>query len=322
MNKQMILSDFAQDTLKGLLAPQKFLSSKYFYDETGSEIFQKIMRMPEYYLTDCELEIFSNQKQNILECINMSNNDFELVELGAGDGLKTKVLLKYFISQEIDFEYVPIDISNSALEKLIRDLTREIPTLNTRPLNGDYFDILDQLNQTESKPKVILFLGSNIGNFMENEAIRFLKQLRKVMQPFDHLLIGFDLKKSKEIILKAYDDPHGYTSDFNLNLLKRMNKELGANFDLDRFTHKETYDEESGEALSFIVSSENQEIFFNELDTSISLKKDERIFVEISQKYNEDMIHYLANKSGFKVKQNFIDDRHFFMDSLWELIES
>lgn len=317
MQEELVLTSFARDTLEGLTAYPKYLSSKYFYDDKGSEIFQKIMRMPEYYLTDCELEIFELQKQNILESFTVNNSVFELVELGAGDGLKTKILLKHFLSKQIDFEYAPIDISEAAVVNLIEDLKKDLPRLKTKPLIGDYFELLGELKRTDSKPKILLFLGSNIGNFEEESAVNFLKQLKNVMHPHDLLFIGFDLKKEPVIIMDAYNDPHGFTSDFNLNLLRRMNNELGANFNLDRFKHEEVYDEKTGAARSYIVSLEQQQVLFDELNTKISFKKNEKIYVEISQKYDEAMIQNLARKSGFKVQQNFFDSKNYFVDSLW-----
>lgn len=313
------IAAFASDVLKGLTAKYKQLPSKYFYDEKGSKLFQQIMRMPEYYLTDCELEIFEKQKQDILDCFLTYNTKFELIELGAGDGLKTKILLKHFVSADVDFEYVPIDISKKVIVDLTADIKKEIPQLKTRPLIGDYFDLLDQLNKSDDTPKIMLFLGSNIGNYEEEEAIAFFKKLKNVMHPSDQLLIGFDLKKGKRIILDAYDDPHGFTANFNLNLLRRMNTDLGADFDLTKFKHLEIYDEKSGAARSYIVSLEKQIVVFDAMKEKISLEKNEKIHVEISQKYDRKLIKYLAQKSGFNIIRNFTDSKEYFIDSLWQM---
>jgi dimethylhistidine N-methyltransferase len=319
MQDQLILTNYARDTIEGLSAPQKYLSSKYFYDDKGSEIFQKIMRMPEYYLTDCELEIFNTYKQEILDCFIENESSFEFVELGAGDGLKTKILLKYFLHKNIEFEYAPIDISEAVVVNLIDDLKTDLPQLKTKPLIGDYFELLEQLNKTDSTRKILLFLGSNIGNFEEKDAISFFKELNKVMQHQDLLFIGFDLKKDPNIILNAYDDPHGLTAEFNLNLLDRMNKELGANFYLKHFKHEEVYDENTGAARSYIVSLKNQEVIFNDIESCFSFQKNEKIYVEISQKFDEKMIQNIAQKSGFKIAANFTDSKSYFLDSLWEI---
>lgn len=316
--EQLILSTFAKDCMDGLLAKKKYLSSKYFYDHRGSEIFQDIMRMPEYYLTDCELEIFERQKEDIYNSFSTNSSTFELVELGAGDGLKTKILLSHFLSKRIDFEYAPIDISESAVKQLLQDLDQEFPDLKTRGLIGDYFHLLEELNHQDT-PKILLFLGSNIGNFSREEAVSFLSQLRNQMKDQDQIFIGFDLKKDPQIILNAYSDPHGHTAAFNLNLLKRMNRELDANFDISEFKHLETYDEESGSTRSFLISQKKQMVKFPKLEEEISFEKGESIFMEISQKYDDTMINDLAQASGFKVNKNFYDSRHYYLNSLWKL---
>ncbi len=319
MDNTTTLTEFATEVNTGLTAEPKYLHSKYFYDDRGSEIFEQIMRMPEYYLTDCELEIFEKQKTSLCDDFIPENGAFELVELGAGDGLKTKQLLKELLDREIDFTYSPIDISQQAVQQLQNKLWQELPGVKIHGLIGDYFHLIEGLNG--SKPKVILFLGSNIGNFSHEKSLSFLKQLHKVLNSGDKLLIGFDLKKDPEIILKAYNDPHGLTASFNLNLLQRMNKELGADFILENFRHIETYHPKTGTAKSFLISQCKQQVHFAELDKTFSFENDERIFMEMSQKYDSEMIHSLAENTGFEVVSNFTDSRQFFINSIWEKIE-
>ncbi len=319
MDKTLTLTEFAKDVLEGLTAERKYLSSKYFYDERGSKIFQDIMRMPEYYLTDCELEILETHKQNIFEIFTNTGNAFDLIELGAGDGLKTKILLKHFIQQTQDFSYIPIDISEDVVLKLTSELEALIPGLQVKGKIGDYFDLIGEMSKFQKRRKVLLFLGSNIGNFEKEELSDFLAKLRSVMLPSDFLLIGFDLKKDPEVILKAYDDPHGHTAAFNLNILRRINEELGGNFDLKKFRHKETYDAETGETKSFLVSLAEQNITIKEANTSIFYEKGEHIFTELSRKYDMSMINQLAEGNGFEVEKNYFDRRRYFVDSLWKL---
>lgn len=314
-----ILNEFAIDVLDGLSSNPKYLSSKYFYDEQGSKIFQDIMRMPEYYLTDCELEIFQAQKQNILQQFTKHNPHFELVELGAGDGLKTKILLSYFLKLKTDFKYTPIDISKKAINNLITELKYEIPELKVNALIGDYFQLIKSIKINGYSKKVILFLGSNIGNYNINETLNFLNKLKEALNPQDQLFIGFDLKKDPSVIMDAYDDPHGHTSAFNLNLLKRINRELNANFETENFKHLETYNSDTGTAKSFLISNKKQQVFINELNRTISFEKDERIFTEISQKYDLEMIYKLACQSGFEIIRNYYDKRKYFANSLWKL---
>jgi len=323
MNKAMeqlaIHTDFAIDVLSGLSAKQKKLSSKYFYDDNGSKIFQDIMQMPEYYLTDCELEILETNKQEIFEVFTNGGNKYDLIELGAGDGLKTKVLLSHFLDQKANFEYIPIDISEEAVKNLVIDIEKELPGVKIDGKIGDYFKLIEELNQYDHSKKVLLFLGSNIGNFNDESSINFLKKLKSVMNIGDLIFIGFDLKKDSDIILNAYNDPHGHTATFNLNLLQRINNELHANFILSNFRHKEVYDPQSGTAKSFLISLIKQEVEIRDLNKIISFEEGESIFMEMSQKYDLEMIDSLANNTGFEIVRNFYDKRQYFVNSLWKL---
>ncbi|HSK73001.1 MAG TPA: L-histidine N(alpha)-methyltransferase, partial [Pyrinomonadaceae bacterium] len=220
---------FAQDILKGLSAEPKFLSSKYFYDDEGSRLFQEIMKLPEYYLTRAEFEIFETRTGEIFRAFNADDAGFDLIELGAGDGTKTAVLIDYFLKRNADFTYFPIDISAEALDALTAKFKSDFPDLSINARNGDYFKILESLKTDSDKKKIILFLGSNIGNFRRAESIAFFRHLREVMNETDLLFIGFDLQKDPRVILNAYDDAKGVTAAFNLNLLRRVNRELGAN---------------------------------------------------------------------------------------------
>ena len=319
METLTLLTEFAKETLEGLAASPKYLSSKYFYDTNGSRIFQDIMQMPEYYLTDCELEIFETEKQRIFEALTENSTQYNLIELGAGDGLKTKVLLSHFHDQNAFFEYTPIDISEDAVKNLVLNLKQELPGIKINGKVGDYFRLIEKINGYNQSKKILLFLGSNIGNYNENETLNFLNKLKSVMHSGDLLFIGFDLKKDPEIILKAYNDPHGHTAAFNLNLLQRINNELNANFVLHNFRHHEVYNPQSGTAKSKLISLEKQEVKIHDLNKTVSFEKGESIFMEMSQKYDMKMIMDLANKSGFKIVRNFYDKRQYFVNSLWKL---
>ncbi len=311
-------SALASDTLKGLSSTPKFLLSKYFYDDTGSAIFQDIMKMPEYYLSNCEEEIFTQQKESIARSFSKGDASFSLVELGSGDGHKTKILLRHLAELNIRFQYIPLDISKKANDDLLATLTREIPGIEVYPRTGDYFNQLKELNGFASKYKVILFLGSNIGNFSEAETGRFLRQLSNFMNIGDKLLIGFDLKKSPGIVMDAYNDPHGYTRRFNLNLLVRLNRELGADFDVDRFDQYTEYNPETGEVRSFLISKVSQHVHFEALNQTFCFNQWEPVFMERSRKYDFKTISKLADDNGFRIEHNFSDSRNYFVDSLWE----
>ena len=312
------LSEFASDTLTGLTAKQKFLHPKYFYDDNGSKIFQRIMRMPEYYLTESELEIFSAQADEIGKEIAKNNEFFDIIELGPGDGLKSGILLKSMMKDNMGFTYIPVDISKQALHDLVKKLSAELPELPVHEAAGDYFHVMHDLRQRNGKPKVILFLGSNIGNFTERERMHFLQQLSNITAPGDKLLIGVDLKKSPRFIINAYDDPHGYTRDFNLNHLLRINRELDADFQIDNFEHHASYDPVSGAAKSYLVSKKPQKVNLGVTGTEILFRQWESIFMELSQKFDLDDIEKMAREAGFIAKKNFTDQKNYFADSLWE----
>ena len=310
---------FAEDVREGLSSKPKYLHSKYFYDEVGDELFQQIMSLDEYYLTDCELEIFNIQKEEILPYFSNGDEVFDLIEFGSGDGYKTKILLEYFIEEKVKFNYIPIDISKSILETLSKDLKKNLPDLDIYPICDDYFHALEELNKVDFNKKVILFLGSNIGNFRGDDAIPFLKHLHADMREKDQLFIGFDLKKDPHVILDAYNDKKGITREFNYNLLDRINTELGGNFDRESFSHYPTYNPVTGETQSYLVSLKAQIVWIDVLSQSFSFEEWEPIFMEISQKYSLFDIQHLAQHSGFKIEKNFFDSRNYFADSLWIL---
>jgi dimethylhistidine N-methyltransferase len=314
------LSTLAKDTLGGLTSIPKQLSSKYFYDEAGSKIFQDIMRMPEYYLTNAEYEIFYRQAYPIINTMAGNSESLELIELGAGDGVKTKLLIKELSRQQIKFRYIPVDISEEILLKMTANMQSEFRGLDVYPKAGDYFDMMEEIELLSDTPKVILFLGSNIGNFTIEESIAFLKHIRSIIRTHDRLIIGFDLKKDPQTVLAAYNDAAGHTKRFNLNLLTRLNKELGANFNLDKFDHTPLYDPLKGVAESYIVSKEQQEVYFKLLDTTIHFKQWEAIYTERSQKYDEELINSIAREAGFEVVKNFTDSKFYFVDSFWKPI--
>lgn len=309
---------FAEDVLKGLSSTPKFLSSKYFYDDEGSRLFQEIMKLPEYYLTRAEFEIFQRQTREIFQAFSENCAEFDLIELGAGDGTKTAVLIDYFLKQNIDFTYSPVDISQEALDILSAKFKSEFPRLSMNTKNGDYFRILETLKSESGRRRILLFLGSNIGNFSSEQSLDFFKRLRGVMNENDLLFVGFDLQKDPRLILNAYDDARGVTAEFNLNLLRRINHELGANFDLEKFSHYAIYRPTECAARSFLISRREQTVFIEALNQTFHFKAWEPIFMEISQKYNLEMIEELAETSGFQVSENFFDANKYFVDSLWK----
>lgn len=307
---------FAKDVDDGLSAKNKSLPSKYFYDATGDALFVKIMNMPEYYLTNAELEILTHQTDDLIRAFGMNGDHFNIVELGAGNGLKVVKLLKQLNGH--NFSYAPIDISANVLSILKERLIKELPKLDFDGKQGEYFEVLDGLKNVDKK--VILFLGSNIGNLVGSRAHVFMKKVSESMNQHDKLLIGFDLKKDPKTIEHAYNDPHGFTRDFNLNLLTRINKELGGDFALDMFKHSPEYNPESGTMRSFLESLSDQTVFIKSIGKHYHFTKGECIHTENSQKYDLETIHKIAQNTGLRVKQEFYDSRKYFVDVLFEKV--
>ncbi|TAE32586.1 MAG: L-histidine N(alpha)-methyltransferase [Cytophagales bacterium] len=314
----------ADEVWVGLQATPKRLSSRYLYDDEGSRLFQAIMHLPEYYLTRAEFEILTTHKQSILNLFRVANRPFSLIELGAGDGLKTKVLLDYFWNEQAQFNYRPVDISGGALDDLTQSVRSGWPQLSVMPIQAEYVSALRQLAEDDDRPdnerRVVLFLGSNIGNFGPAEAVAFYKQLSAQLQPGDLLLTGFDLQKHPAIVHAAYNDSQGLTRAFNLNLLRRINRELDADFDLLAFDHYETYLPETGEARSYLVSREAQTVTIAALGLTVPFERGEWIYTEMSRKFTRAQIEVLATQTGFRVVGWFTDERGYFVDAVYEKV--
>ena len=305
---------FKEEVDLGLSSKPKYLSSKYFYDEIGDALFREIMNLPEYYLTRAEFEIFQNQNKDIINTLSLDPDvRFELIELGAGDGLKTKELFKGLLLGGYQFDYIPIDISQNALDLLDKSLQEEMPGVSVYPKQGEYFEVLSTLKESNRK-KVILFLGSNIGNMLDEQSHDFIYQLGSNLNSGDILYLGLDLIKSKEIVLPAYNDSAGVTRRFNLNLLRRINKELGANFDINAFEHVPEYSENEGIAKSYIRSKHEQSVEIKALNKMISFEKGELIFVEISRKYNDEILKSILLETDFSIIHKFTDSNNYFAD--------
>jgi L-histidine Nalpha-methyltransferase len=306
---------FATDVWEGLSSNPKRLSSRWFYDEIGDALFQQIMAMPEYYLTRAEYWILEHYASEI---IHQLPKRFQLLELGAGDGTKTKLLLNEILRSNYSVKYFPIDISENALGKLITSLQIEYPNLNSESIQAEYFTALKSPILNNSEQKLILFLGSNIGNLNYEQSLDFFKQLFNSINSGDFVLTGFDRVKDPEIILRAYNDQNGITAKFNLNLLNRINRELDADFNLDAFYHQPEYDNKIQAAVSFLVSKNDQTVHLKKLNRFVKFRSKERIHTEISRKFTQDDIGELAYKSGFRLIKNYHSEKNEFTDSLWQ----
>ncbi len=302
--KTQFKTEFEEEVYEGLTSFPKYLSSKYFYDKKGDRLFQQIMALPEYYLTGCEFDILTQYKNEIADLFK-SPSGFDLIELGAGDGKKTKILLEEFRNQKLDFSFLPIDISQNVLDELEESVKNTWPEINIKPQQGTYFKVLEKLSQYNSRKKVILVLGSNIGNLPHSKAVEFLRHIQESMDQDDLLFMGFD-------------DKSGVTEAFNKNLLYRINHEMDANFNPDNFMHWPTYDPETGTTKSFLVSTKAQEVNINVLNLSVSLEEWESIHTEISQKYDDSIVQWLAEEAGLRVIDQFTDKKRYFKDYIFK----
>jgi dimethylhistidine N-methyltransferase len=310
----------AADVLAGLANRPKTLSSAWFYDERGSELFQRITQLEEYYLTRCEREILEHCSGDIATVL--AGAPVRVVEIGAGDGHKTEILLDRLLAAGLELEYVPIDICRTAVESLTAKLRRNLGNrpVRLRGVVADYFEGLASLRGQAGVRSLVLFLGSSIGNFDHGQARRLLRALRQAIAPGDLALIGFDLKKDVRVLQRAYDDAAGITREFNFNLLERINRELGGTFDRRRFDHHAAYNFRLGCMESWLVSRRRQQVTIAALGRSFALGAWEGIRVERSYKYDPAQIESLARKSGFEPCVHLADRRRWFVDSLWEAV--
>lgn len=316
--KKNTIEQFKKEVQDGLSESPKSLPSKFFYDKKGDALFVEIMHLPEYYVTRSEYEIFKNKSESIIEALQLNPNTyFELIELGAGDGMKTKELLNELSQKKYQFEYIPIDISQNALDKLENALQEEMPHIAVKTKQGDYFEVLESLKENQH-PKVILFLGSNIGNMSDAVATDFISNLSKNLSFGDKFFLGVDLIKPSAIVLPAYNDSKGVTAAFNLNLLERINRELDANFEIESFKHQPEYDEEEGIATSFLVSNKDQEVFIKKLNKTFHFEKGEKILTEISRKYNDRILDKILKNTAFVIKDRITDSKNYFANYILE----
>jgi L-histidine N-alpha-methyltransferase len=310
------MDQFLKEVLADLSTTPKTLNSKYFYDEKGDKLFQEIMNCPEYYPTNCEMEIFTERTHELAVTLKNGFDEFDLVELGAGDATKSSFLLKELVNMGANFTYMPIDISSTMVTYLEQHLPQQIAGLEVQGLNGEYFEMIEKANRISDRRKVLLMLGGNIGNETPENAIEFCRKIRSSLQEGDLVLIGFDLKKHPTTILAAYNDAGGFTREFNLNLLHRINAELGADFNISQFEHYPTYDPGTGSCKSYLISTADQQVTI--AGNSFYFAENEYIDMEISQKYSLQETEDMAANTGFKTVRHFMDHKKWFVDTVWQ----
>ncbi len=307
-------NEIVSEVAKGLGCEKQTLPSKYYYDKKGDELFRQIMKLPEYYLTNCEYEILKNRGSEIISTAFSNSKAGNLVELGAGDGYKTKLLLHRIVKEKLNIRYVPVDISQNILDLLCDEVEQEIPLLQVNPVCADYFEAVKKAS-SEGVPNLILFLGSTVGNLREKEQEVFFSDLSESCNSGDTVLTGFDLQKDPDVILAAYNDKGGVTRAFNLNLISRLQKEVSADFKPEDFEHYPCYDPLTGLARSFLVPQVNKVLTLN--NQKIQLEKGRAIHCETSRKYTIKQIEELAHRNNFEILKHYFDDKAYFVDSLW-----
>ena len=307
------LTGFSEDVRKGLSARPKRFLPKYFYDELGSQLFEAICLLPEYYLTRAENEILQRYADEIVAAVDGHKT---LLEMGSGSASKTRLVIEALLRLQSELLFIPVDISATALESSSRILLQSYPRLRIEAYAADYFAGLAELAKKPRPRTLALFLGSNISNFDRDEALRFLRAMRSVLQTGDALLLGADLKKDPAVLEAAYNDALGVTSAFNLNVLARINRELGGTFELRAFRHRAFYNEAKGRIEIYIESLVKQTVRIAKLELEVQFEAGELIHTENSYKYDMVGIRQLAADTGFTLSRTWLDSQERFSSNL------
>jgi len=305
--------EFLDAVHAGLSGSPKTLPCRFFYDLEGSLLFEQICELPEYYLTRTEDRILSERAEEIVAALSPR---VDLVELGSGSSRKTRRLIEALLRRQPGLRYVPVDISGQMLARTARELSRDYPRLTVDPLVAEYGEALDRLHGEGENPRLVVFLGSNLGNFHPEEGVRFLRQIREMMNPDDRALLGLDRRKDRRILEPAYDDAAGVTARFNLNLLRRINRELGGTFDLQRFRHRAWYNEAEGRVEMHLVSTTHQVAGVE--GRLYSFEAGESIHTENSYKYSPEQVCDLAAASGLALSRVWSDPEEWFSVNLFQ----
>lgn len=299
--------DFRRDLLAGLSTYPRSIPCRYFYDLEGSRLFDRICDLPEYYLTRAEEEILD---ANIGEIIDSAPDDFVLAELGSGASRKTRQIIEGAMKRRERLEYAPVDVSAEFLHATCRQLQEEYPGLVCRPVAGEYAHGLKHLPRRGMQPVLLLFLGSSLGNFAPDEQTGFMQEVRRTLEPRDALLMGLDLQKDPKLIEAAYNDRMGLTARFNLNLLRRVNRELGGTFDLSDWEHLAIYNDRQSRIEMYLVATRPHHV--RVAGECFGFDAGERILTEYSHKFSMEQIERLAASAGFRISRGWRDSRNRF----------
>lgn len=302
------LPQYAEEVAEGLLSQPKTLPCKLFYNAAGSALFEEITELPEYYLTRTELAILRDRADDMARAVGTG---VTVIELGAGTATKTGTFLEALTRRQMRVEYVPVDISPAALREARERVQSQLRSASVRPVVADFSAGFGFLREIPGK-KLVLYLGSSIGNFNPDAAVQMLSQIRRELQDGDALLLGTDLVKNASILVPAYDDSQGVTERFNKNILCRLNRELGANVDLDSFRHVATWNKKLSRMEIYLESLRPQTINLGLLNLRITMAEDERIHTENSYKYTMPMVRAMLNPAGFALERSWFDQRKWF----------
>lgn len=298
----------SREVRDGLSATPKRLPSKLFYDAIGSALFEQITELPEYYLTRTERAIFEDYASEILQAAGPS---LTLVELGAGTATKTSILIEELLQRQSLALFYPIDVSPAALNEAVRHMAEQFPQLRVNPIVADYTGGVQALSRISGR-KLVLYIGSSIGNFEHSEAIGILRRIRRSLRSGDALLLGTDLAKSSKILLPAYNDSQGITAAFNKNILARLNRELDADFDLSAFQHVALWNRQCSRMEIYLESTADQLVFIPAIEMDVHFTRSERIHTENSYKYTDEMVRTILQESGFLLERTWTDLKRWF----------
>lgn len=306
---------FAAAVQQGLSASPRHLPSRYLFDEKGNALFAEVRTSKDYYLDRCERSLLQAHAGDIARRI--PGKELTVFEFGAGEGNKTTLLLQSLLDSGKNLHYTPVDLSRPVLKLLEKNLNKRIPALHVEPFHGEFGEMLARMAAEETDiPRLILLLGPVIGGYTSNDALCLLKQIARVLNPGDMLLLGADMKKSPSVILPAYTDSGGVYADFTRNMLERINRELGGHFKAAGFRHYASYEPDNGEMRSYLISQKDQEVLIEKLNKSYHFKKWENVHVEVAKKYSKEELTLLLEEAGFATQEVFYDSEYYFMDAL------
>ncbi|HLO87722.1 MAG TPA: L-histidine N(alpha)-methyltransferase [Nostocaceae cyanobacterium] len=302
------LNNNGEDVIQGLTQNPKTLPPKYFYDDRGSELFEQICELPEYYPTRTEASILSQYAPEIAQI----TGNCELIELGSGSSTKTRILLDAYQKNNKSCKYIPIDISGGILKTSVLQLQKQYPNLSIHGLIGTYQQALAHLKLTSSQPQMFFFLGSSLGNFTTQETSQFLSEIADTLKPGDYFLIGIDLQKPQEILEPAYNDSQGVTAAFNLNMLSHLNWRFQGNFDLNLFTHQAIYNQSEAQIEMYLHCQKDHSITLDILNLQVSFQAGESILTEISRKFDLAAMQKQLSTQGLKTVKAWTDPQQWF----------